>query len=66
MPMHRELTNESIERLRGLLAQLDLVCREAAELSEQIAVQMKDHKHAMRSAASDAPSPEPRRVRRKN
>jgi len=64
MPTHRKLTDETIERLRALLAELDLVCQQAAELSVQVTAQMNEHKHAMRPAASDAPIPE-RRVRRK-
>jgi hypothetical protein len=64
MPSQRELATESIIKLQNLLAQLDLVCRQAAELSHEIDAQMKDRARALRPAASDAPIPK-RRVRRK-
>lgn len=64
MPSHRELATESIAKLQNLLAQLDGVCRQAAELSVEINAQMKDRARALRPAASDAKTPERRPVKR--
>jgi hypothetical protein len=65
MPSHRELATENIQQLQRLLAQLDLVCRQAAELSVDINAQMKARARALRPAASDAPTPQRRARKRK-
>jgi len=64
MPSHRELALETIERLQDLLAELDHVCGQAAELSAQITAQLNEHAHAIRPAKSNARTPERRLVKR--
>jgi hypothetical protein len=65
MPSQRELATESIAKLQNLLTQLDLVCRQAAELQAEINAQMRDRARAFRPAVSDAPTPRRRPTKRK-